>query len=94
MKGNLVVYNPETGNRKFTAEVIDEPELKARINFIDGRTYEGQFDSRTFLPEGKGRMDYNDGKSYEGEWKMEISMVMANSAGLTGLSTTVSMLTG
>ena len=70
LNGNLIVFsNPETREVKFTAEILDDPESKAKISYFDKKYYEGQIDPKSFLPEGAGRMEYPNGNSYEGNWK-------------------------
>jgi hypothetical protein len=50
--GKLVVNSPEDPGKSFVAHFSNYPAMKARVEYKDGREYEGYLNLKTFAPEG------------------------------------------
>lgn len=66
--GKLTVNHPQDHNKSYTVFLSNYPAMKARIEYQDGREYEGYLNLKTFLPEGEGTSKYPNDCIYEGEW--------------------------
>ena len=66
--GKLVVNNQEDSSKSFTVLFNNYPSMKARVEYRDGREYEGYLNLKTFVPEGEGTSTYPNNSIYEGNW--------------------------
>jgi hypothetical protein len=62
------VNDPTDYSKSYTVVLNNYPAMKARIEYKDGREYEGYLNLRSFLPEGEGTSKYPNDSIYEGEW--------------------------
>jgi hypothetical protein len=67
--GRLQINNLHDSTKSFVIILDDFPQNKTKIEYSDGRTYEGQVNKRSFAPEGEGIATFPDLSKYEGTWE-------------------------
>lgn len=62
--GKLIVNSKEDPSKSFTIIFNNYPAMKARVEYKDGREYEGYLNLKTFAPEGEGTSTYPNQSIY------------------------------